>query len=70
MCVSIFIPVWLNNELYAASNPTYSLVACNLDFIWRLFVADVHKPIISVDFLHFNNLLDDVHHQNLDKYSP
>lgn len=61
-------------ELFAANNTciaTYGLLSLNLDFglrrafVWRFIVADVSKPIIGVDFLHFYDLLVDVRRKSL-----
>lgn len=35
------------------------------DFTWRFVVADVSKPIIGADFLHYHNLLVDLRNQKL-----
>jgi transposase InsO family protein len=61
-------------SLYAANNTpiaTYGFLNLSLDFglrrtfVWRFVIADVSKPIIGVDFLHYYNLLVDVRRQCL-----
>ncbi|KAI5724763.1 hypothetical protein M8J77_006869 [Diaphorina citri] len=50
---------------------TYDTVTLSLNlglrrvFTWRFVVADVSKPIIGADFLHYHNLLVDLRNQRL-----
>ena len=60
--------------LFAANGtpiPTYGWITQSLnlglrrDFVWRFVVAEVHTPIIGVDFLSFYGLLVDCRHNRL-----
>ncbi|XP_017884071.1 uncharacterized protein LOC108627374 [Ceratina calcarata] len=61
-------------KLYAVNGATINtygerLLSLNLglrrNFSWRFIVADVSKPIIGADFLHFYNLLVDLRNRRL-----
>ncbi|XP_076749073.1 uncharacterized protein LOC143422379 [Xylocopa sonorina] len=61
-------------KLYTANGQQIStygtkLISLNLglrrEFSWRFIIADVSRPIIGADFLHFFNLIVDLRHKRL-----